>query len=169
MPRSDRAFTNAAERLAGEAESPRDLERSLRALYPQAVVRERGLANESRVLYIYRDGHYQPEHHDPWWEREPVATARIDVTNGVITDASAEFAALLGNGPDVLVGRSYASFLLPEAVSAAAALLDALRETGSVTSKMLLLRIDGSLVTLEFHAVLRGHTVEVVYRPVETS
>ena len=47
-----------AERLRAEAA---DLQRRLRAWYPNAVVRPRDLANEqSNVWYVYRDGHWIP-------------------------------------------------------------------------------------------------------------
>jgi hypothetical protein len=38
---------------------PVDLEATLRGRYPEAVVRQRGLAGESfEVWYVYRDGHW---------------------------------------------------------------------------------------------------------------
>jgi PAS domain-containing protein len=164
MPASDRGFARAARALATGSTSPNDLEARLRSLYPRAVVRERALANEPRVLYIYRDGRYQRENGDPWWRADGLATASIDLRTGTIVEASPEWAALLGDGVDAITGRSYTDFLLPEAREAAAAVIQVLAEVGEITSEALMRRIDGTTVPFQFHATLSGHRIEIVYR-----
>ena len=165
LPSSDSAFARAAARFAADARSPADLQTRLRALYPRAVVRERALANEPPVLYLFRDGRYEPRPADAWWTRPGHATATIDLGSGVITSASREWAALLGDGVERIEGRPYADFLVPEAAEAALAIIDALREWGEVTSEMLMRTLDGALVTFEFHAELEGDRIDVTYRP----
>jgi hypothetical protein len=61
-PADDEDFVRRVNELVatGAAEAG-DLQRRLRAWYPDAVVRPRDLANEqSNVFYIYRDGHWIP-------------------------------------------------------------------------------------------------------------
>jgi PAS domain S-box-containing protein len=165
MPSSDPAFARAAGRLAADAESPAELEARLRAMYPRAVVRERALANEPRVLYIYRDGRYQRQRNDEWWTGSGNATAAIDLRTGTITAASREWAELLGDGVERVEGRPYRDFLVPEAAEAATEVIEALRESGELTSEMLMRTLDGSLIALDFHAVLTGDRIDVTYRP----
>jgi len=165
MPSSDPAFARAAGRLAADAESPAELEARLRALYPRAVVRERALANEPRVLYIYRDGRYQRQPKDEWWTRPGTATAAVDLRTGRIVHASREWAELLGDGVDRVEGRPYRDFLVPEAAEAATEVIEALRDARELTSEMLMRTLDGSLIALEFHAVLVGDVINVTYRP----
>ena len=60
-PRHDVDFVMLVDALAEHAEGPDDLERKLRATYPDAVVRSRGLAAEPvDVWYVYRDGTWTP-------------------------------------------------------------------------------------------------------------
>ena len=61
-PTDDEQFVGRVNDLmAAGATDPDDLERRLRAWYPDAVVRPRDLANErSNVWYVYRDGHWVP-------------------------------------------------------------------------------------------------------------
>jgi PAS domain S-box-containing protein len=167
MPRSDQAFARAAQRLAATVDSPSELEGRLRAVYPRTVVRERALSGEPPILYIYRDGRYEPEIADRWWEGTGVATAVIDLRTGTITEASAEWAAILGDSVDRLAGRPYTDFLVPEAAETALEIINALRASGEVTSEMLMRRADGTVVTLEFRAVLVDERIEVAYRPRE--
>jgi hypothetical protein len=61
-PRSDAAFVTMTEELvvAGTHSAP-ELQRQLRDKYPRAVVRERGLAGETRATwYVYREGTWVP-------------------------------------------------------------------------------------------------------------
>ena len=165
MPRSDPAFGRAARAIAARATSPAAVQSELRSLYPHAVVRERGLASEPRVLYIYRDGYFRGDDDDRWWEREPVATAHIDLETGLISHSSTEFAALLGDGVGAVAGRPFMDFLLPEARAAAAEIIETLRQEGEVVSHMLLRRLDGSLARYEFRATLEGGRIDISYRP----
>jgi hypothetical protein len=61
-PANDARFAEEAHALLEDgAETPADLERSLRQRYPRAVVRARELSSEpSDVWYVYRDGSWTP-------------------------------------------------------------------------------------------------------------
>jgi PAS domain S-box-containing protein len=164
MPSSDRGFARAARTLVVDARSPEELQTRLRSLYPRTVVRERALANEPRVLYIYRDGRYERDQRDPWWQGDGLATAVIDLRSGIIVHASREWATLLGDRVDAVAGRRYTEFLLPEARDAAAAVIQVIQEAGEITSEALMRRVDGSTVPFQFHATRSGDRISVVYR-----
>jgi hypothetical protein len=57
-PRSDARFARIVELLIEGADGPEDLEARLRRSYPDALVRERDLADEPSVWYVYRDGRW---------------------------------------------------------------------------------------------------------------
>ncbi len=59
-PAEDDEFERAIAEAMDPAQSdPAELERLLRAVYPRAVVRPRGLTGERGVVwYVYREGHW---------------------------------------------------------------------------------------------------------------
>jgi hypothetical protein len=59
-PVNDAEFERAiAEAMHPDLQDPEVLQRSLRASYPQAVVRPRGLTGERGIVwYVYREGHW---------------------------------------------------------------------------------------------------------------
>ena len=60
-PRNDVDFAMLVDRLAASAEGPEELEQALRATYPNAVVRVRGLDGDRiAIWYVYRDGSWSP-------------------------------------------------------------------------------------------------------------
>lgn len=59
-PWDDAEFVQRAERLATEHQSSAAMELALRAYYPKAIVRSRGLDGEQDAWYVYRDGHWVP-------------------------------------------------------------------------------------------------------------
>jgi hypothetical protein len=69
-PATDRAFRDFAEDAVQRLErsAPAELQRKLRARYPDAVARARDLHGESAVVwYVYRDGHWVM----PWAKSPP--------------------------------------------------------------------------------------------------
>jgi hypothetical protein len=70
-PRSDRSFVGLVESVMQEGvRSRQELEARLRAVYPAAVVRERGLSGDvSPIWYVYRDGRWTPDAEDAEEER----------------------------------------------------------------------------------------------------
>ncbi|HEU4524300.1 MAG TPA: hypothetical protein VFR62_04725 [Gemmatimonadales bacterium] len=59
-PATDEAFARRAQERLNHGAAPAELQAKLRALYPNAIVRSRGLAGESETWYVYRDGHWVP-------------------------------------------------------------------------------------------------------------
>jgi hypothetical protein len=60
-PRDDVDFVALVDRLSASLDRPEDLQRLLRATYPRAVVRVRGLSGDlPAVWYVYRDGSWTP-------------------------------------------------------------------------------------------------------------
>lgn len=58
-PRGDTDFVAFVDHEAVGVAVPEELQARLRATYPDAVVRRRGLAGERiEVWYVYRDGHW---------------------------------------------------------------------------------------------------------------
>ncbi len=58
-PRNDETFVELVEHLVATARTPADLQTALRGSHPRAVVRDRGLSDETlAVWYVYRDGHW---------------------------------------------------------------------------------------------------------------
>jgi PAS domain-containing protein len=164
MPASDAAFDQVVQRLAERAATPGDLETRLRTAFPRAVVRERGLSSEPRVLYVYRDGRFEPEHAEPWWESAGAPKATFDLRAGTIVAASPSFAELIGEPRAPLAGRRFAPMLAVEVTEAHGLLLDAIRELGEVTSGTDLRRADGHSVAVEFHTARSNGHIEVTYR-----
>ena len=62
-PRSDVRFVERVNELtAGAGTDPAALQASLRADYPNAIVRRRELSSESTEMwYVYRDGRWSPD------------------------------------------------------------------------------------------------------------
>ena len=62
-PRSDARFVERVTELTADAGTdPAELQASLRADYPNAIVRPRELSSESTEMwYVYRDGRWSPD------------------------------------------------------------------------------------------------------------
>lgn len=62
-PRSDASFVRLVEEaMAAGVGTPQELQARLRAVYPAAVVRERGLQGDTEpIWYVYRDGRWVPD------------------------------------------------------------------------------------------------------------
>ncbi len=84
---------------------------------------------------------------------------------GEITEVNDRWSELMAVPPEMLSGRPYTDFVLPEAVPAAQALLGSILELGEARSSVVLRRPDGTRLTIEFRAVLDGENLRVAYRP----
>ncbi len=164
LPSSDRVFGRVVERILDEAGSAGDLETRLRMLYPRAAVSEGQLSGAPRLLYVYRDGRYEANDRERWWDQPGVPRATMDARSGRFVDANDGWASLMHGDRAGLVGRHYTDFVLPEALDAARTLFATVVELGEAHSQALLRRPDGSSIAMEFHAVLDGDVVSVAYR-----
>jgi len=152
---------------ADQAQTADALAARLRPLYPKIAVFERQLSGERAQFYVYRDGRYEPERRDPWWEQPGVPRVLVATMNGQLTSVSGEWAALMHAEPAELVGRHFVDFVLPEARDAALAMFDAVRHFREVRSEALVRRPDGSTLPIEFRAARRDGEIEVSYRALE--
>lgn len=165
-PSRDRAFSRAVERLVRRKPDARasELVDELRLLYPRVAIFERQLSNELPVYYAYRDGRFEPEGSEPWWTHEGVPTVRVSTSSGAITDVSDAWAVFMRGDRSALLGRHFTDFLLPDARDAGVGLFEAVVEAGEVRSEALVVRADGTTVSIEFRATLLGDAIEVAYR-----
>ncbi len=169
IPSSDVVLRRVVDSITeqGQPDSAAALAERLRPLYPRIAVFERQLSGERAQFYVYRDGRYEPEHPEPWWEAAGVPCVHVSAETGVLTSVSGEWAELMRAGEAELLGKSFVDFVLPEARAAALAMFDAVRQFHEVRSEALVRRPDGSTLPIEFRAMRRDGEIEVCYRPLE--
>jgi len=169
IPSSDAAFRRAVERTTSDRapETPDDLAARLRPLYPRIAVFERQLSGEATQYYVYRDGRFEPDRRDAWWEEPDAPCIRLSATTGLVTSVTGSYAQLMRAEPAELVGRHFIDFVLPEARPAAQAMFEAVTEEREVRSTARVVRIDGSSLPIEFRAIRRNGEIEVFYRPLD--
>jgi len=167
FPSSDPAFRRVVERLHADRSSTAvdELTRRLRPLFPQVAIFEQQLTGEPTRLYVFRDGHFEANRTDRWWDAPGVACVCVDIGSGRLTDVSPEYAELMRSSPDDLVGRHYSDFVTPEARTAAEALFESLAEDREVSTEALVQRTDGTTLRIELHASRRDGDIDVRYRP----
>jgi hypothetical protein len=168
IPSHDVVLRRVVDRVAEreQPETPEDLAASLRPLYPKVAVVERQLSGERPSLYVFRDGRYEPERADRWWEGPGVACARLSFA-GAITWVSEGWSDLTQTDASEAVGRSYLEFLPPGSAPVAMAMLEALRQNTEVKSEALVVLPGGISMPIEFRAVLEGDDIYVCYRPLD--
>lgn len=166
FPSSDGAFRRAVERVRVDApdHAKDELARRLRPMFPRVAVFERELAGEPPLLYVFRDGRFETEPDDRWWDAADVARVRLSASTGRLTMVSPAYAAIIGGTPDELVGRHYLDFVEPEAFDAAQAMFDALANDREVTTEALIRRVDGSPIRIQLHAARQDGDIDVRYR-----
>jgi PAS domain S-box-containing protein len=166
FPSSDGAFRRAVERVAAKApaRAKEELARRLQPLFPRVAVFERSLTGEPPQLYVFRDGRYEADPDDRWWEADGVACVCLSATTGRLTYVSPEYAAMMGAPPEQLVGHHYLDFVQPEAVESAEALFEALANDREVMTEAVIRRVDGTPVRIQLHAARQDGEVDVRYR-----
>ena len=168
LPSGDAAFRAAVEAAleAADAGTPIALERRLRWLYPEVVVRRRDLSGETQpVWYAYRDGTYVASS-EPQWHGEPgTAWLRLDPVTAEIVDVNDETLTLFAATSDQLIGRPLFEFTYPENAEMMA------RQREVVASGQLLhslgrgRALDGRDLVLEYVCYVVDAFVECWYRP----
>ena len=169
IPSHDVALRRVVDRMTeGEhAQTADALAARLRPLYPKIAVFERQLSGERAQFYVYRDGRYEPERRDAWWEEPGVPCVLVATTSGQLTSVSGSWAALMHAEATDLVGQHFVDFVLPEARDAAQAMFEAVRQFREVRSEALVRRPDGTTLPIEFRATRRDGEIEVCYRALE--
>ena len=169
IPSHDVVLRRVVDRVT-EADQPgtaADLAARLRPLYPRIAVFERQLSGERAQFYVYRDGRYEPERREAWWNEPGVAWVHVSAATGELTAVSGEWAELMRSDAMKLVGRHFVDFVLPEARPAARAMFEAVSQFREVRSEALVQRLDGTTLAIEFRAARRNGEIEVCYRPLE--
>lgn len=169
IPSNDVVLRRVVDRVTqGEGPSTAaELAARLRPLYPRIAVFERQLSGERAQFYVYRDGRYEPERRDQWWERPGVPCVHVSATTGELTSVTGEWAELMRSDPADLEGRHFVDFVLPEARAAAQAMFEAVSQFHEVRSEALVQRPDGTTLAIEFRAIRRNGEIEVCYRRLE--
>lgn len=147
--------------------SAAELTQRLRPLYPRVAVFERQLSGERQYLYVYRDGRYEPEDRNPWWDAPGVPCIYVSIRSGELTEVTGAWAELMRSTRADLVGRHFLDFVKPEARATAAAMFEALQSERDVRSEAIVQRPDGSTLFIGFRAARRDDEIEVCFRPQE--
>lgn len=147
--------------------SAAELTERLRPLYPRVAVFERQLSGEGPYLYVYRDGRYEPEDRNPWWDAPGVPCIDVSARSGELTEITGAWAELMRSEEADLVGRHFLDFVKPDARATAATMFEALQSEREVRSKAIVQRPDGSTLFIEFRAARRDDEIEVCFRPLE--
>lgn len=171
IPSHDAVLRRVVERVthSGAPQTADQLAALLRPLFPRVAVFERQLSGEWPHLYVYRDGRYEPEGRDRWWESPEVPRVRVSASTGKVTSVSNSWAGLMRSDADGLVGRHFLEFVQPEARAAAQAMFEVIGEEREVRSEALVVRPDGTSVAIEFRAIRKDGEIEICYRPLEAT
>jgi len=148
-----------------DAETPEELADLLRPVYPRVAVFERLVSGERQNLYVYRDGRYEPERRDRWWEDPDAPCVHVSTEDGRLTAVRGGWAGLMGSGGEDYVGRHFLELVQAEARPAAEAMFAVLSREREVRSEAVIVRPDGTTLAIEFRAVRTGDDIEICYRP----
>lgn len=166
IPSTDRAFERAVQKVLEGTDNPTpdQIEAGLRPLFPRVAVFERVLSGEREHVYAYRDGRYQQRDARRWWDESNVACVCVDTSTGQLTHVSKAWAELMHTEPEGVVGRHFTDFVLPEARQAAQGMFEAVMDGGEIDTEALLVRPDGSTVTIQIHASRVKDEIDIRYR-----
>jgi PAS domain S-box-containing protein len=169
IPSNDVVLRRVVDRVteADQPDTAADLAARLRPLYPRIAVFERQLSGERAQFYVYRDGRYEPERGEGWWEQPGVPWVHVSAATGELTAVSDAWAELMRSESTRLLGRNFVDFVLPEARAAAQAMFEAVSQFREVRSEALVQRPDGSTLPIEFRAARKDGEIEVFYRSLE--
>lgn len=167
IPSHDRALRRLVDRITDEdpPETPQELEATLRPMFPRVAVFERQLSGERRLFYVYRDGRYEPEDRERWWEAPDVPCARVSLQTGEMIRVAGAWEALLGAPAESIPGRHFSSFVVPAALPAARAMFEAAARDREVRTLAAVARADGTPLHLEVRAVREDSEIVVWLRP----
>jgi PAS domain-containing protein len=168
IPSSDAVLRRVVDDVTRTAapDSPDDLAQLLRPIFPRVAVFERLVSGERQNLYVYRDGRYEPEQRDRWWDAPDAPCVHVSPEDGRLTGVSGGWEGLMGRPDDEFVGHHFLEFVQPEARPVAQAMFQVLEAQPEVRSEAVVLRPDGKPLTIEFRAVRTDRDIEVCCRPI---
>jgi PAS domain-containing protein len=170
IPSSDLAFAELVRRIARRTPpaSPAALQSRLRAMYPQALVRTRGLSADDHTWYVYREGRWVDGRLPDWWRDESLPRLELD-GEGFIIAANDAAGVELGVDPARLSHRHFTDFAIPGTLDDALLLREILLELGEAAGTIRHLRADGAIRIAEYRAIANDAGSTVVIRPVGAS
>jgi PAS domain-containing protein len=165
IPSSDSAFAEHVDRLRAQhpRETPVQLERRLRALFPRVVVRERTLSGEDPTWYVYRDGAWRSSFAGPWWTADGLPMLSFS-SEGWILQASPAACDLLAVPSDAIQTHHFTDFIAPGTLSDASAMFQIVAEGRDLTATVLLRPTSGDVIAIDIHAARREAAIEIVMR-----
>jgi len=167
IPSHDPVLRLLVERAtATSPQSPGELTARLRPFFPRVAVFERQISGE-RGWYVYRDGRYEPQTPQSWWDAPDIPCVHVSLQTGELVSVSGSWAELMHAEQADLVGRHFLEFVKPEAHAVAGAMFEALQTQGEVRSEAVVQRPDDTTLLIEFRAIRRDGEIEVCYRPLE--
>lgn len=160
FPPTDAVLQGIVRRLAESVERlrPRELEESLRPIYPNAVVRARdSLASfEGPAWYVYRDGRYSPYDPERWWEA-PDAARIVLGADGRYVEANPAALAILNCSLEELRAARPGDFTVESYRPNVPWVMALLRDAGELHSTVMMQPRGGRPIqAVEYHLVVNG-------------
>jgi len=164
IPSADTAFRAHVQRIQSDGvETPDELERRLRRVFPRVVVRARSLTGEGPAWYVYRDGGWRPSASGEWWT--DASLPRVVVTlDGWFVEANATAAGLLGFRQDDVATHHFTDFVPPGTLTDATALFDVIGSGNDLTATMILRPTSGNAIAVDLHTSRQGDHIVGVFR-----
>src|SRR5919197_5875535 len=165
IPSSDRAFREHVRnvRTTASPDTPEELERRLRQIFPRAVVRDRNLSGEEPAWYIYRDGQWRPTTSGAWWTDKAVARVVVSRERWLMS-ANPTAAGLLGGAPEQVQIHHFTDFVVPGTLEDSISLFRIIDQGSDLDATVLLRPTTGDVIAVDLHATRRGEEIVGVFR-----
>jgi PAS domain-containing protein len=164
IPSADTAFRAHVQRIQSDGvETPDELERRLRLVFPRVVVRARSLTGEGPAWYVYRDGGWRSSASGEWWT--DASLPRVVVSpDGWLVEANATAAGLMGFEPDNAATHHFTDFVVPGTLTDATALFEVIGSGRPLTATILVRPTTGDAIAVDLHTEPEGDHIVGVFR-----
>jgi hypothetical protein len=164
IPSADSAFRVHVGRIqSAGVDSPEELERRLRRVFPRVVVRARSLSGEGPAWYVYRDGGWRTSVEGEWWADGSLPRVAVSA-DGWLTEANPTAAGLLAIDPTDAPSYHFTDFILPGTLTDATALFDVIGSGSALTATILLRPTTGDAIAVDVHTERQGDGIVGVFR-----
>jgi PAS domain-containing protein len=167
VPSSDRAFAEYVRRISAQVDSPDPgaLQSRLQAVYPNVLVRPRGLSAEDHTWYVYREGRWVDGSAAAWWQDDAMPKLEVD-REGFITAANEAAGEEFGAAPNRLVHRHFTDFAVPGTLADIMLMREIMLSVGEAGGTFKHLAADGEVRVAEFRSVATESGSAVTMRPI---
>ena len=148
---------------AAGVETPEELERRLRLVFPRVVVRARNLSGEGPAWYVYRDGGWRSSMKGEWWTDASLPRV-VATADGWLAEANATAAGLLGIDPADVTGHHFTDFVVPGTLEDALSLFELIGAGSELTATVLLRPTTGDAIAVDLHTGREGDRIVGVFR-----